>query len=320
MRRSLPAVLGLLLAAAPDAHACSSTGCLMLTRGPSGILRKGGFSLDLSYRYADMSKPMRGSERTDLVNRPRVDFAGRRLLENYHQDKYGDDSGLQLEGAYGVGSRTTLYLSAPLLSMKSHQVGHGSALTQYDTWGYGDVVFGARQSLGTVLSGGLTANLGLKLPTGKTDLIDDFDGQALDPGLQPGTGSLDLLVACQWSRRLTSPRLDLALTGSYQANSTNSQGYRFGNLALATLTLSRPISRDFAITAQAKWIHEERDSFAGSEVSSTGATFGYVAGGLRFYRGAFSVYAIAQAPVHRYVNDTQLGPRASVLAGVSRAF
>ncbi len=310
----------LLLVVARPAVACDSTGCLILTRGQGGLLRKGGFNVDFSYRYADMSKPLRGGDSTATVSRPRVDFAGNRLLPNYHRDVDGEQSGLQLEGAYGIAPKTTLYASAPLLSLKSHQVGHGSVVTQYDTWGFGDLVVGARQQLGTPFSGSLVASVALELPTGKTDLIDDFDGQPLDPLLQPGSGSLDVLLSCQYSRRITSPRLDVALTASYQANSSNGRGYRFGNEALASLALSRPFGRSFAISAQTKWMHEGRDGFAGRSVPSTGSTFLYLMGGLRAYRGSFSVYAIAQAPVYRYVNDSQLAPKAALLLGVSRAF
>jgi hypothetical protein len=310
----------LLLAAARPAGACDSTGCLILTRGQGGLLRKGGFNFDFSYRYADMSKPLSGGEDAALVSRPRVDFAGNRLLPNYHRDVDGTQSGLQLEAAYGAAPKTTLYASAPLLNLKSHQVGHGSVVTQYDTWGFGDLVVGARQALGTPFSGNLVASVALKFPTGKTDLIDDFDGQPLDPLLQPGSGSLDVLLSAQFSRKLTSPRLDVALTGSYQANSSNGRGYRFGNEALASLALSRPLGRSFAITAQTKWMHEGRDGFAGQAVPSTGGTFVYLMGGLRAYHGSFSVYAIGQAPVYRYVNDSQLGPKAALLMGVSRAF
>src|SRR5262245_64938843 len=112
----------LLTAAARPAGACDSTGCLMLTRGQGGLLPKGRFGLDLAYRLADMSRPLLGSEPTDLVTTPRIDYANDRVLPNYHRDVDGDDSGLQLEGSWGVATRTTLYASAPLLTLKSHQV------------------------------------------------------------------------------------------------------------------------------------------------------------------------------------------------------
>jgi hypothetical protein len=193
-------------------------------------------------------------------------------------------------------------------------------ITPYDTWGFGDVVAGARQAIPLPFAGSAVASLALKLPTGKSDLIDDFDGQPLDPMLQPGTGSLDVLFGGHYSRKITSPRLDVSVSGSYQANTTNGRGYRFGNEAIASLGLARPLGGSLVLSAQAKWMREGRDAFRGLEVPSTGATFAYVIGGLRLFRGPFSYYAIAHAPFYRNVNETQLGPRAGVLAGLSRTF
>lgn len=308
------------VAASEPARACDSTGCLMLTRRPGGVLRQGGFNFELSYRYADQSKPLRGREGTDLVSRPRVDLARRRLIPNYHRDIEGADNGLQLEAAYGVTSRTTLYASAPVLTLKSHRIGHGNVVTDYDTWGFGDAVVGARQAISLPFAGSAMASLGFKLPTGKTEFIDSFDSQPLDPVLQPGTGSLDVLFSGQYSRKIESPRLDVSLSASYQANTTNGRGYRFGNEAIASLGLSRPVGRSFAVSTQAKWMREGRDRFSGLGVPSTGSTFGYVTAGLRFFHGSFSYYAVVQAPFYRYVNEAQLAPKAGIVAGLSRSF
>jgi hypothetical protein len=320
VRAAVGLLVSALVAAAPTLFACDSTGCLMLTRGAGGVLKNGGLSVELSYRYADQSQPLFGRDDTSLVSRPRIDLARRRLIPNYHNDLDGVDSGLQLEGAYGVSDRTTLYASAPVLTLKSHRIGHGNLVTAYDTWGFGDVVVGARRALALPFAGRATAALSFKLPTGKTNLIDSFDGQPLDPMLQPGTGSLDVLFSGQYSRSLESPRLDVALSASYQANTSNDRGYRFGNEAIASLGVSRSIGSSLALNAQAKWMHEGRDRLSALDVPSTGSTIAYVAAGLRLYRGAFSCYAMVQAPFYRYVNEAQLAPRTGVIAGISRTF
>ena len=304
IRQLAPAALVALASAVvgPEALACDSTGCLILTRGPSGLLRRGGFSLELSYRYLDQSRKLEGRAETNVVSRPRVDLARGRLLSNYHSDLAGDLSGVQIEAGYGVSSHTTLYASLPVLTLKSHRIGHGSVVTPYDTWGFGDTVAGARQAIPLPFAGNAAASLALKLPTGKTDLIDDFDGQPLDPMLQPGTGSLDVLFSGQYSRKIESPRLDVSVSASYQANTTNDRGYRFGNEAIAAFGLSRPLGRALVVTAQAKWMREGRDGFRGQGVPSTGATFAYLTGGLRLFHGSFSYYAIAHAPFYSDVN------------------
>jgi hypothetical protein len=292
----------------------------MLTRGPGGVLRKGGFNVELSYRYADQSKLMLGSEDTDFVSRPRVDVLRGRLISNYHRDIDGVDRGFQVEGAYGLTARTTLFANAPVLSLKSHEIGHAALVTEYDTWGFGDTVVGVRQALTLPFAGSAMASLALKMPTGKTSLIDQFDAMPLDPVLQPGTGSWDVLFSGQYTRSFDSPRLDVSLSGSYQANTTNDYHYRFGNEAIASLALSRPLGKWFAVSAQAKWMHEGRDRFVGVAVPSTGSEYVYLAAGLRVFHGAFSYYAVVQAPLYRYVNEAQLAPTTGLVAGLSRSF
>jgi hypothetical protein len=309
-----------LVAAARPLHACDSTGCLMLTRGPAGVLKKGGWNFELNYRYADQSEALAGSDATDLVSRPRVDVLRGRLISNYHRDIDGVDRGFQFEAGYGAGVGTTVYVSAPVLSLKSHQIGHAAVVTDYDTWGFGDTVVGVRRAIALPFAGNAMAGFGIKLPTGETSLIDSFDGMPLDPVLQPGTGSLDVLFSGQYGRSFDHPRLDVTLSGSYQANTTNEHQYRFGNEAIVSLGVSRSLGSAFGVSAQVKWMHEGRDRFHGADVPSTGSSFGYVTAGLRYSRGGFSYYAVASLPFYRYVNDSQLAPTAGLVTGISRSF
>jgi hypothetical protein len=62
------------LTAASELRACDSTGCLMVTRSAGGLLARKAFRVDLSYRSTDDGSLMSGSDSTDLVLRPKVDF------------------------------------------------------------------------------------------------------------------------------------------------------------------------------------------------------------------------------------------------------
>jgi hypothetical protein len=165
----------------------------------------------------------------------------------------------------------------------------------------------------------LVASFGVELPVGRTDTIDEYDGTILDPTLQPGTGSGDVIAAMQWST--TAPgRTELALSGTYQVNTTNGYGYRFGNQVIAAATLSRPTG-PVTPSLQVKLFDQGRSRFAGGDVSSTGSTLVYVNAGLR-YRSAdgVSVYGHLLVPAFRRVNDTQLAARFSVLFGLAKSF
>jgi hypothetical protein len=149
----------------------------------------------------------------------------------------------------------------------------------------------------------------------------DFDGTLLDPTLQPGTGSLDVVPGVQYSTRLSRLGADLLLAGSYQLTRANDVRYRFGNEGILTAGLSRALGPTASASLQAKLYRKERSRFAEANVPSTGATVVYVTPGGRLGRAATGqAYAFVQLPVFRRVNETQLAPRFSLLFGISRTF
>ena len=140
------AALGVVLAPGPS-FPCDSTCCLMLTRGTSGLVGRGGFQIDLSYRYTDMSTRLDGSEPTDSVIRPKVLLETGQIIPGYHDDREGTESFVQLDAAWGVGSATTVFASWPVLTHKYYVIGHGGVQTTYNIRGVGDPVVGAPAGL-----------------------------------------------------------------------------------------------------------------------------------------------------------------------------
>jgi hypothetical protein len=311
---------GLVLAVAPDAAtACDSSCCLILTRGQAGLLRKGGFQLELSYRTTDMSARRAGGGSTDAVIRPKVLIERGLLIPGYHEDLEGTDSFLQVDLAYGLLAATTLFASMPVVSHRTYQIEHGGYQSGYNVRGIGDILVGVRQKLAGSARRSLVASVGVKLPTGPNDIIDDYDTTILDPTLQPGTGSGDVNASLGWST-VGPARTEIGVFGSYQVNTTNDYDYRFGNLSIVAATVSRP-ARGFVPSLQVKLVHQGQNTFGGETVPSTGATTVYLNGGLR-YRTAegLSLYTYLLVPVYRYVEDAQLAPRYSVLVGFSKTF
>jgi len=301
------------------ATACDSSCCLILTKGQAGLLRKGGFQLDLSYRSTDMSARRAGGDSTDSVVRPKVLIEEGVLIPGYHEDLDGTDSFLQVDLAYGLLATTTLFASMPLVSHRTYQIEHGGFQSGYNVRGIGDLLVGVRQKVAGSARRALVAGVGVQLPTGPNDVIDDYDTTILDPTLQPGTGSGDVNASLAWST-VGPGRTEIGLFGSYQLNTTNDYDYRFGDLSIVAATVSRP-ARSFVPSLQVKLVHQGRNTFVGETVPSTGATTLYLNGGLR-YRTAegLSLYTHLLVPVYRYVEDAQLAPRYSVLIGFSKTF
>lgn len=291
----------------------------MLTRGQSGLLRRGGFQIEFSYRTTDMSARRAGGDPTASVIRPKVLVEEGRLIPGYHEDLEGTDRFLQIDAAWGVAASTTVFGSLPVISQRFYQIGHGGGQTSYNPRGIGDLVVGVRQAIVRNPQHSLVASLGVKLPTGKDDVIDVYDSTILDPTLQPGTGSGDVIATVGWST-VGPGRTEIGLTGSYQANTTNEYDYRFGNLVIGAATVSRP-ARGFIPSLQVKLVQQGQSTFVGEPVPSTGATTVYLNGGLRYRTPqGLGMYVHLLAPVYRHVTDAQLAPRYSVLLGFAKAF
>jgi len=111
------------------------------------------------------------------------------------------------------------------------------------------------------------------------------------------------------------------VAASYQANTRSDLDYRFGNAAILTLNLSRPVAGRLSASLQGKLFHQTRSLYLTHDVPSTGMTFFYLTPALHVdVRGGVSLYGYLQLPAYRYVNDMQLAPRAAVLTGLSKTF
>jgi hypothetical protein len=252
------------------------------------------------------------------VYRPKVAFEQELVWPRFHREIDGHEAFLQLDVGYGLTRRTTLLASIPLVADRSSTVAHvGIPQADYGTTGFGDFLVGARQGI----VGGLVGGLSVKLPVARYHVRGDVGGSILDPTLQPGSGSWDFLASLQYGGRLRSWAADWSLVGSYQLNTENDLGYRFGDLALVALSASRTLKGPLAGSFQVKFVHEARHEFQGQNLPSTGSHFLYLAPGIRMRLPERSaVYALVQFLPYRYVNETQLAPRVAFLGGVQKTF
>ena len=274
--------------------------------------------MDLSFRYTDVSLRRSGRDPVDSVIRPKVFIERGLLVPGYHQDLRGSENALQLDVAWGAGAQTTVFAAMPIFGQKSYDVGHGGVESSYSPGGIGDLVVGARHALYRAPQRSLVMGVGAKLPTGKNGLIDDFDDTVMDPTLQPGTGSGDVTASLQWSNAAAGGT-QLAVSTSYQINSTDDYRYRFGNDAIGAITASRLFGR-VTPSLQIKLNVRAYSRFVDQEAPSTGGTVVYLNAGLRLRSSdGLGFYAFLLVPAYRDVNDAQLAPRFSTVVGLSKS-
>jgi hypothetical protein len=303
-------------AAPPPARACDSNGCFQMTRG-DGVLARGAFRVDFSFRSTDQSVRLHGTSPVDSVRRPKVWLEGGYMWPGFHEELDGSERFLQLDIAYGVRAGTSVFVSAPLQAARSYTVGHGSVTQAYRPRGFGDTLIGVRHSIGARV----VATLGVKAPTGEYDIIDGYDGTILDPMLQPGTGSLDALASVAFAFRALEPGLRWTAALSRQQSSASKYDYRFGGETIATVGVRRSMGGPIDLALQAKLFDKGRSTFLGEPVASTGVRHVYVTPGVHIrLSGKSAAYVLVTVPVHRRVNEAQLAPRSGIVAGLSRTF
>jgi hypothetical protein len=309
------ALLAVLVLPTP-ARPCDSNGCFQMTRG-DGLLRRGGFRVDLSYRSTDQSLRMAGGEETESVLRPKVWLEGGAMWPGFHEELSGHERFIQLDAAYGLRAKTSLFASVPLRAARSYSVGHGSVTQQYRPRGLGDTLVGVRHAVGR----SVVASFGVKLPSGESALIDDYDGTILEPMLQPGTGSVDLLASAAVGFRGLERGLRWTAAASRQHNTASGFEYRFGDETIATLGARRTLRGPVDVALQVKAMDKGRSAFHGEAVASTGGRYVYLTPAVHVRLGARgAAYAFLPLPVYRHVNDQQLAPRRGLVVGFSRTF
>lgn len=315
-----------------DAFACAACGDILSTDWKSqGISSSPGFNADLSYSSLNQNQQRYGNRKASGAQINALNAAGQEIEAytrtqiitaslNYTSDNYGINVQLpfvsRAHGTYGNGPAAV-----------------GSSYTTSSDSSIGDVrVIGRYTGFSAEKSSGIIA--GVKFPTGNTRALFTTGtnaGQALDSGLQTGTGSTDIIFGGYttgainqygWFAQATVQHAfatDLALGGATYRPSdayTLNTGIRhavFG--AKITPMLQLNIIKRNADTGSSV----PTDSLNGVPVS--GGTLVYFApGAIINVGGGTSAYGFVQLPIYQSVNSLQLTPQYTFTLGLQQFF
>ncbi|MEI6861155.1 MAG: hypothetical protein WCL04_02780 [Verrucomicrobiota bacterium] len=304
----LPASLG----------ACSICGCsLSADWAEQSFSDTAGLLASLRFEYIDQNNLRSGTGRvaTGALIFPNPDEI---QLSTISRNVWFDldwNSG----GAWGLS------LSVPFHDRSHRSIVDGDTVASTSqASGVGDVRVSARYSFTTPgRTRGVTLQLGLKLPTGRTDQTFATGPQAgtpLDRALQLGTGTTDLLA------NVTG----FARPGPYWGWFAQAQAVRplnthdsfrpspsLGvNLGVRRLTNGWVTPQ---LQLNARW--DGRESGANADTPNSGGTFVFLSPGLTVELGSrASAFAIVQLPVWQRVNGLQLEPNWLLSTGVRWQF
>jgi hypothetical protein len=196
---------------------------------------------------------------------------------------------------------------------------------RWDFTALGDVRVLARRKLASFAdqepSAGVAAlQLGLKLPTGKTD-IKNGDGDPAERSLQPGSGTTDLLIGASYSRLQPTKNLSTFVQGLVQVPLYEHDDYKPGTRVSLDAGLRFGVGEQVGLLLQANALWRARDRGAEAEADDTGGTGVFLSPGLSYApTKAFNLYGFFQFPVYQYVNGVQLTARKAFTIGANLRF
>lgn len=294
------------------AEACSSCGCTLSSEWTSqGISGAEGIHLDLRYDFLDQAQLRTG---TGLGKRADYPLPNEREVERRTINRYttaaldyapNRDWGVNVQVPYVVRSHTTVAEGdTDISSSHSSSVGDVRVLGRYQGFPVG-------------------IQLGLKFATGSHEVKFNGGPQAgspLDRGLQPGTGSTDLLLGVYKAEAL-SQDFDYFAQALVQTPVSTQDQFRPGsslnlNLGLSYVALDR-ITPQLQINARTVG----RDHGAEADTENSGGTLVDLSPGVVVaVSKQAKLYSFVQLPIYQKVGGLQLAPRWTATIGFNYAF
>jgi hypothetical protein len=293
------------------ASACSSCGCTLSTDWDSqGLATKPGLRFDFRFDFLDQSQLRRGNHALD---RDDIELLSEQEIERGTINRYTTLGADYSRGDWGVNLQLPFvdrdHATWPegeteLSTSSSAAIGDARLLFRYQG-------FNAQKNLGL--------QFGLKLPTGRHDerfRTGSEAGEPLDRGLQPGSGSTDLLLGV-FTFGPISQRLDYFAQALAQAPLASSDDFRLGaslnlNVGLRYLASERVVP-ELQLNARIS----RRDGGAEADTGNSGGRLLDLSPGVSLKLGErVNAFAFVQLPLLQHVNGLQLAPRYTASLGL----
>jgi hypothetical protein len=309
-------LMAALLVSSSGAMACASCGCSLNSDwGTQGLSNQAGWSADIRYDYLNQNQLRSGTKKISpavaatTTNSQTGDYA--------EIEKFTKSQTITTTLDYNNGEAWGVSLVAPAISRThstlgvggdGYSVGNGA----YDSKssGIGDIkLIGRYYGLSEQKNVGI--QLGLKLPTGQKNQTGST-GTAVDPGLQLGTGTIDLIIGAYYHDNWSD---DLGYFGQvlYQRalnHSTMDAGsYRTGDSINLNVGVRYEAYEWIQPTLQVNSRFVKADSGVAADTYATGGTLVYLTPGAIIPVGkSASIYSSVQLPIYQRVNGIQLTP------------
>lgn len=298
---------------ASAAQACASCGCTLTADWLSqGLAAQPGTTISLRYDYIPQTTLRTG---THVVDRDSIELPTDREIERYTYNhvltftldhQFANDFGLDVQ--------------LPALTRPHKTFGEDTTEPSFSrTHGIGDLrIVGRWQGLST--PGTVTGiEAGLVLPTGhfhQKFKSGPEEGEEVDRGLQPGTGTVQAVLGAYHLGSLTSELgYFVQATGQFALN--HRDDYKPGSFVQASAALNFTHWRNITPQLQLSFRHTARDSGVNSDRPNSGGDQVNVAPGLSAKLSSKAVgFTYVELPLYTHVNGYQLVPKAKLSVGL----
>ena len=293
-------------------HACSTCGCTLSSDWVAqGYAAAAGLRLDLRFDYFNQDELRSGSA---SVSRSAITFPASREIQ---QETINRNGSVGLD--YSPDAEWGVSLLAPFFARYHTTIAAGdTAISTSDFRRLGDVrVVGRFQGFSADHTTGV--QFGLKLATGSFNERFSAGPQAgtpLDRGLQPGTGTTDLLLGA-YHYGVVGPSWNYFVQALLQQSLDDREGYRPGTAITANLGVRLALTPRIAPQLQLSFHVEGRESGPNADVANSGATLAYLGPGVTVSvtRGV-TAFGFVQIPVYQNVNGYQIEPAFTASVGL----
>ncbi|MFZ6848732.1 TonB-dependent receptor [Undibacterium sp. RuRC25W] len=313
------------------AHACASCG-YTLSSDWDGLSTAGqaGFKLDVRYDYLNQNQLRSGTSTIGPTAASQMQTStGPQEVEKFTKNNY-----VTVGLDYSSGGNWGINLVVPYIKRDHSTLGTASDGStagadggQYNssTSNIGDIkVIGRYAGFDEEHKFGVL--FGTKLPTGSHTLTGTSTdttnpGSALiDRGLQPGTGSTDLILGVFYADMLNDNWSYFAQTIVQTALNSSDQ-YKPGTGINLNSGLRYNGFENIKPMLQLNAKYVKHDTGANADTNSTGGTLAYVSPGIiTAVTDKVSLYAFVQVPLYQNVRGVQLAPRYTASAGMKVSF
>jgi hypothetical protein len=314
--RSLRAfVLGILVGPLLANHGPGTSGGGSSTASGE-TLKAGGFDFSLRTDLTQYQSFTRPEAANRAIQNGDFDAIDRTFVESFSV-AYGVTDDFQ------IGAQLGWYAGDNFVSAEADGMG-GADVATADPRGLTDLWLQGKLRVMHGRSGHLAVIAGLKLPTGKDDVLLS-NGDPLEPSSQPGTGAVDVQAGLAYSRFLTS-RVTMDASGIYTLR-TEHEGFRVGDRFDVGTAFAYRLTEDirqypnWSVSGEVLgvWLGEDEDG--GTRNGNSGGTTVYLAPGIRGRFDSHVALSVAPAvPVYQDLDGDQPETRGKLTVTLSVSF